>query len=500
MKPTLFAQRGFFFFFNGFNAYVHTTLVWLLFLGYIIGYILDDNGGYMDGVSKYVECQPNGIYRYYRRVPQEVLAKTGGSPHLKKSLKTKNHKEALDRAEAIHRATQTLWMTIASGNDNATTIEQYENAVKAAQSLGFTYRPVADVAAGSLRELADRVAAAGRHIESSTIVRGVTGTAPSPDPRISNIWELYEKHNKAGLTGMSPRQLAKHKVSRERAIKYLQDELQNAKLSEITRNDVLRFRDWWVEKIAAGVEMADGTKKESLKAYSANRSFSDIKGMLSVIDDALHTNYRLAWDKVRLKETNATKLDKRLPFPASWVRERILAEGALDNLNEEARHIVYIMVETGMRLGEVCNLRPQDIRLDDEVPHVEVAERTDRRQKTDYSIRRVPLVGVALWAAKRHPGGFPRYADKADSASAIINKIMDKNGMRPTKKHTVYSLRHTFQDRIENADASDRMQADLMGHEFGRPTYGDGAEMKRRQEFLEGIKFDVPWIEENPAV
>jgi hypothetical protein len=33
------------------------------------------------------------------------------------------------------------------------------------------------------------------------------------------------------------------------------------------------------------------------------------------------------------------------------------------------------------------------------------------------------------------------------------------------------------------------MQADLMGHEFGRPVYGDGSEMKRRQALLETIKF-----------
>ncbi|WP_312414185.1 tyrosine-type recombinase/integrase [Shinella sp.] len=451
----------------------------------------------MDGVSKYVDRQPNGIYRYYRRVPAEVLVKQGlpkdASRFLKKSLKTKIHKEALERAEGIHRATNTLWRTIAAGNDNATAIEQYENAVKAAQSLGFTYRPVADLPAVNDDEALARLNAARANRQSRTVVQGVTGTAPSPDPRISDIWDLYEKYNKAGLTGLSPRQLAKHKVSRIRAINYLKDELKDAKLSEITRNDVLRFRDWWIEKIAAGAKLSDGRTKESLKAYSANRSFSDIKGMLTVIDDALHTNFRLAWDKVRLKETNATKLDKRLPFPALWVQDRILAAGALDNLNEDARHIIYIMAETGMRLGEVCNLRRQDIRLDDDVPHVEVAERTDRRQKTDYSIRRVPLVGIALWAAKQHPNGFPRYADKADSASAIINKILAKNGLRPTEKHTVYSLRHTFQDRIENADASDRMQADLMGHEFGRPTYGDGAEMKRRQEFLEGIKFNVPW-------
>ncbi len=141
-----------------------------------------------------------------------------------------------------------------------------------------------------------------------------------------------------------------------------------------------------------------------------------------------------------------------------------------------------------MRLTEVCNLRPEDIHLNGEVPHVEVAERDDRRNKTDYSVRRVPLVGVALTAMKRHPKGFPIYQDKSDSASANINKFLWNAGLRPTKKHTVYSLRHTFQDRIENAGASDRMQADLMGHEFGRPTYGDGAEMRRRQHFLTSIK------------
>ena len=39
------------------------------------------------------------------------------------------------------------------------------------------------------------------------------------------------------------------------------------------------------------------------------------------------------------------------------------------------------------------------------------------------------------------------------------------------------------------------MQADLMGHEFGRPTYGDGAEMKRRQALLERIRFHPTWLE-----
>jgi len=436
-----------------------------------------------DDVSKYVQKAPGSdVYRYYRRVPTEVWEVKRGPKHIKKSLKTTNHKEALERAETIHRALRTLWRVLVTENDNATALQQYEAAVKAAQSIGFTYLPAEEASKLPRGEFDRRLGAAFENISSVSIVQGVTGTAPDPAPRVSNIWEMYEKYSRAAMRGMSPRQTEKHKVSRERAVKYLTDVLGDSHLAKITRNDVLRFRDWWTDKI----------DKEKLKAYSANRSFSDIKGMLTVIDDALHTSYRTAWDKVRLKETNATKLEKRIPFSVEWVQNEILKQGALDNLNEDGRLIIYTMVETGMRLGEVCNLRPQDIRIDDEVPHVEVADRDDRRQKTDYSIRRVPLVGVALWAMKQRQNGFPRYQDKADSASAIINKIMNKNNLRPTKRHTVYSLRHTFQDRIENANCSDRMQADLMGHEFGRPTYGDGAEMKRRQEFLETIRFDWP--------
>ena len=150
------------------------------------------------------------------------------------------------------------------------------------------------------------------------------------------------------------------------------------------------------------------------------------------------------------------------------------------------------MVETGLRLGEVYNLRPQDIRLEDDVPHVEVADRDDRRQKTDYSIRRVPLVGVSLWAMQQRPAGFARYQDKADHASALINKVMRSAELMPSDDHTVYSLRHSFQARLENAGCSHRMQADLMRHEFGRPAYGDGPEMKRRREFLKSIMFAWP--------
>ncbi len=431
-----------------------------------------------EDLSRYVVKDPvTGIYRYYRRVPTEV-AHLDKRVHVKKSLKTKTHKDALDRAETLHRASEDYWRSLLEGKNAVGAIEEYQAAVRAAQSLGFTYRPATDASQLDLVELERRLSVAEQHFDlSPTIVDAALGTAHQPKPRVSDIWKLYLQHNEAGLTGMSPNQMRKHKISRERAIRYFMDLIGDRELHSIDRADTIRFRDWWVRKI----------KDEKLKAYSANRSFTDIAGMLAVIDDGLHTQFHKAWEKIRIKETNATKLDKRPPFPVAWIKEKILAPGALDGLNDEGNAIVHTMIETGMRLGEVCNLRPQDIYLDDEIPHVEVAEREDRRNKTDYSIRRIPLVGIALEAMKRHPSGFPLYQDKADAASANINKFLMNAGLRPTAKHTVYSFRHTFQDRIENAGASDRMQADLMGHEFGRPTYGDGPEMRARQRFLQEI-------------
>ncbi|MBD9445733.1 MULTISPECIES: site-specific integrase [unclassified Rhizobium] len=440
-----------------------------------------------DDISRYVVKHPtSGIYRYYRRVPIEV-APLDRRVHVKQSLKTKNHKEALSRAEDVHQALETLWKALLHGEGKESSVARYEAALKAAQSLGFTYKPAADVGEADLVEFERRIAVAEDAFgQSETIVDAVMGTADEPAPTLNDVWTLYEEHNEAGMTGMSPDQLRKHKNSRLRAIEYAKSQLgEDMELGRIVRADILRYRSWWTQKV----------KTENLKAYTANRSFSDMLGMLTVIDEALHTNYKEVWTKSRIKETNANKLDKRRPFSVDWIQSKILAPDALQTMNLDARCIVYIMIETGMRLGEVCNLRPQDIVLNDEVPHLEVAERTDRRQKTEYSIRRIPLVGVALWAAKQYPEGFPRYQDKADVASALINKMMKKEELRPTRLHTLYSFRHTFQDRIENAGVSDRMQADLMGHEFGRPVYGDGSEMERRRALLESIKFEWEELE-----
>ncbi|CAN7265446.1 hypothetical protein [Rhizobium sp. LjRoot258] len=54
--------------------------------------------------------------------------------------------------------------------------------------------------------------------KSETIVDALMGTTDEPAPTLDEVRKLYEEHNEAGMTGMSPEQLRKHKNSRLSAI------------------------------------------------------------------------------------------------------------------------------------------------------------------------------------------------------------------------------------------------------------------------------------------
>jgi hypothetical protein len=64
---------------------------------------------------------------------------------------------------------------------------------------------------------------------------------------------------------------------------------------------------------------------------------------------------------------------------------------------------------------------------------------------------------------------------------------MRENDLFPSEKHSLYSLRHSFQDRLTSANAGDRVQTDLMGHKFSREKYGNGASLQDKKLWMEQI-------------
>ena len=108
------------------------------------------------------------------------------------------------------------------------------------------------------------------------------------------------------------------------------------------------------------------------------------------------------------------------------------------------------------------------------------------------SLREIPLVGAALAALKAKPEGFPRYRDNSSTFSATTNKFLLENGLRPTEDHTVYSLRHSFKDRLIAAEAQDSLIDSLMGHDTHKPKYGKGPSLELKLKYLQRIAFKPP--------
>ena len=433
----------------------------------------------------------SGIYFYVRRVPKRV-AHLDKRRVVRASLHTSSENEATVLAAQADRDLEAYWAALILGQNPEDSRKRYEAAMSVTKSLGFVYRSAAEIMRLGLGEVLPRLAAAEKHIDQPLVVESLTGTVPEVEVRLGNLVDTYLEQHKVALAWKSKAQIKKHESQRRGAVKVAISIIGDKPLREITKTDALLYRQHWIDRVAAG----DVTKE------AANRSMSDIKGMITILDEVYRENWGNAWSDIRIKGKRQTKQKrKRPPYTLEFVQDRLLSPGALNRMNEDARLILYSMVETGMGPSEICNLRDVDIVLDHKVPHVRVAERDDREQKTVYRIREIPLVGVSLWAMRQRPGGFPRYNDRGASLSNAINKFLRENDLQPTEKHSAYSLRHTFQDRLTAAGANDRLQVDLMGHDLGRPDYGTGASLEQKLEVLERIKFrwDPPEREKAPA-
>ena len=126
---------------------------------------------------------------------------------------------------------------------------------------------------------------------------------------------------------------------------------------------------------------------------------------------------------------------------------------------------------------------PNDVYLNEEVPYVEIKPHPWRRLKTAGSHRKIPLVGMSLWAAKQACQAssstflFPRYCDEkecySNSASAALNKWL-KQVAGPD--YVIHSFRHSMRDRLRAAACPSDMIDQIGGWSSGKvgEGYGDG--------------------------
>ncbi len=288
----------------------------------------------------------------------------------------------------------------------------------------------------------------------------------------------------------------------------------NRQLASITTPDIGKFRDLLLKlpknfsklKKNAGSSIFQATAetdeagcispKTADKYLNMARSFfywCEAEGFIDKIPGKKLTVEYVADDKARLPFT-AAELETLFASPiwrGSISRNRRSKAG--DTVFKNAYYwIPLIACYTGMRCGEIVQLRHTDMRVLDGVTYIDVNDDAGKKLKTKYSRRRIPLHPRLLeWGFM----DFVQKRDKGDSQARIFSEIsisakgdpsnaysktfaryLDDIGL--TKKElTFHSFRHTLPDALDNASVPEAHKHAMMGHsdKSASVQYGIGA-------------------------
>ncbi len=339
-------------------------------------------------------------------------------------------------------------------------------AQELARIRGFRYLDVGRVAELPAPDLIARIEALerGRTAPSPQEAAALLGTVPSPEITLEKALALYWTLAREKTLGKSEDQVRRWKNPRVKAVRNFVELIGNKPIGAITRDDLLDFRQQWLERIEAG----------EVTANSANKDLIHLGDVLKTVNTMKRLGLTLPLGELSFREGETRT---RPPFSAGWIAKRLLAPGALGGLNDEARGILLGMVNTGYRPSEGAGLSAATIRLESSVPHISI-EPEGRQLKSQYARRLIPLTGVSLAAFREFPNGFARYRNRAD-LSATVNKYLKSNGLLETPQHSFYSLRHAFEDRMLAAGIDDRIRRDVFGHALTRERYGKGASLEQ---------------------
>ncbi len=226
-------------------------------------------------------------------------------------------------------------------------------------------------------------------------------------------------------------------------------------------------------------QVRDAYREGGLSRASIRRNFGTLRAIVNFAAKETGIAENPAFSGVYIGEDEGTK-KRRQPIPPDVLRD---IQTQCHKQDDEARWLVALISDTGMRLSEAAGLLTSDVHLDGPTPHIKLVAHSWRRLKTSGSERSVPLVGEALWAVRRAVAAtegeflFPRYCDKeqckSNSASAALNKWL---GPRVPEGCVIHSFRHSMRDRLRAVECPSDIIDRIGGWSVGGvgESYGNG--------------------------
>ena len=273
--------------------------------------------------------------------------------------------------------------------------------------------------------------------------RSITQNQPSI-PRLSEALQTYFKLKGSGKGEIFFR-------ASRRAVRDVISLLKDRSLDEYSTTDASRFRDHMLNR--------------GLVSSTVRRVFSIIRAIINLSIQEYGLECKNPFAKTYIPELEDSI--QRMPIPLETIK---MIQQECMKINDPNRWLVALLSDTGMRLSEALGLKMEDIKLNEEIPHINLIPNSARKLKTKSSIRQIPLVGASLWAASqvsmnvKNEFAFPHYTNKkychTNSASAALNKWLK---LRVPRQCVVHSFRHSMRDRLRMANCPSEMIDQLGG-------------------------------------
>lgn len=326
-------------------------------------------------INRYL-TQYRGHWYYQRMVPAR-FAHIDSRNRIRYSLHTTSLETARVRRDRLANADLEYWNALAIdaaenlGVTMATfkVAEQRHRAAQArALAFGLEYKTAEilsqDAAVDNrVEQLLERIELIDENTGKSGIppkaeTEAILGGVPDPVRpcvKISDAFALYlneiaydEQAKK------SPKQQYSWEKTKRTSINYFIDLVGDIDMEEITREMATSYRSWWIERMVPGDEQL-----RPAKPNTANRHIGNMRRLYEDYFTHIGEEERLnPFRKMFFKDNQDTKIPS---FENDWVRDRILVPNLFDELNDELRLMIYVLIETGARTSEICNLQPENI-------------------------------------------------------------------------------------------------------------------------------------------
>src|SRR5690606_37088209 len=192
------------------------------------------------GVSMAHILRKGERYYYNRRLPEHVRM-LANRDFIRVALHTDSKTEARQKSIVFNQQIEAYWDSLVTDgvfHDN----NRFRKAVTIARRMGLGYQPLSVISQLPLPELAQRVMAAAGGTPDQ--VASVLGGYGEPALAIRQALDKFWGYTKDRILNKAPDQVRKWKNPRKRAVNNFVKVVGNKPITEISREDILKFRDW----------------------------------------------------------------------------------------------------------------------------------------------------------------------------------------------------------------------------------------------------------------